>query len=367
MATTGTYILHKSTQLCTVVRTNVNFIEEQKFLDLPPFVKGKFQFPDGAASLPPRLHLSSLTSAVKLFCHKVRVKQQKRNLGWRSLLVSVSRKDFRRADVNEIDSFSCDCKCEAQNDNYMSCRDNLNNVTCEITSAFAWSLERITDQELVRCAQDFVTEKEHRRKESERYKESESRNEEWEKFLQQKQLQVWRRPRHSNGLYEYKVFGTFFDINADAFYKTQVDTEYRKSWDQYALNLDVIDKDQVSGSEVLHWVTQYPYPLKSRDYVYVRRSKVDHKSKTMVLVSKSTNHPSCPEEQEHVRVTDYRSEMVIAPHRNFTENGFDFVLTYFDDPKATIPSYCMNVITCSGIPDFIKTLYVAAKRHTGDR
>ena len=30
------------------------------------------------------------------------------------------------------------------------------------------------------------------------------------------------------------------------------------------------------------------------------------------------------------------------------QNGFDFVLTYFDDPKATIPSYCMNVITCSG-------------------
>ena len=54
-----------------------------------------------------------------------------------------------------------------------------------------------------RCAQDFVTEKDHRRKESERYK-SESRCEEWEKFLQQKQLQVWRRPSQSAGLYEYK-------------------------------------------------------------------------------------------------------------------------------------------------------------------
>ena len=144
MATTGTYILHKSTQLCTVVRTSVN-LEEQKFLDLPPFVRGKFRFPDGADTLPPRIHLSSLTSAVKLLCHKVRVKRQKRNLGWRNLLVAVSRKDIRHADV-QTDSFSCEC--EAQSDT--RCSDNLNNVTSGITTAFVWSLERITDQELVR-------------------------------------------------------------------------------------------------------------------------------------------------------------------------------------------------------------------------
>ena len=58
--------------------------------------------------------------------------------------------------------------------------------------------------DLFRCVQDFVSEKERRRKDSERYKECGTANEDWEKFIQQKQLQVWRRPQHTSGLYEYK-------------------------------------------------------------------------------------------------------------------------------------------------------------------
>lgn len=149
MATTGTYILQKSTQLCTVVRTNVN-LEEQKLLDLPPFVRGRFHFPDGASTLPPRLPLISIRSAIKLFCHKVRIKRQKRNMSWRSLLVVATRKAHITGhdctDINEMDTLSGDTSRETQND--INC--NLNNFTCSIAAKFAWSLERITDQELAR-------------------------------------------------------------------------------------------------------------------------------------------------------------------------------------------------------------------------
>ena len=44
----------------------------------------------------------------------------------------------------------------------------------------------------------------------------------WVKFLQQKDLLVWRRPLNEDGLYQYKVFGTFFDISSEAFFNTQV-------------------------------------------------------------------------------------------------------------------------------------------------
>ena len=27
------------------------------------------------------------------------------------------------------------------------------------------------------------------------------------------------------------------------------------------------------------------------------------------------------------------------------QDGFDFVLSYFDDPKTNFPSYCMNILT----------------------
>lgn len=38
----------------------------------------------------------------------------------------------------------------------------------------------------------------------------------------------------------------------------QLDTEYRKKWDALVIKLEVIERDVVSGSEVLHWVTHFP-------------------------------------------------------------------------------------------------------------
>lgn len=54
----------------------------------------------------------------------------------------------------------------------------------------------------------------------------------------------------------------------------------------------------------------------------------------------------------------------------FTQVGFDFVLSYFDDPKTNFPSVCMNVLTSSSksssqpanpfcykiVPDFLAIL-----------
>ena len=39
---------------------------------------------------------------------------------------------------------------------------------------------------------------------------------------------------------------------------TQVDKEARKKWDVYATNLEVIDRDPHSGTEVVQWIMRYP-------------------------------------------------------------------------------------------------------------
>lgn len=43
-----------------------------------------------------------------------------------------------------------------------------------------------------------------------------------------------------------------------SFLSPQLDTEYRKKWDALVIKLEVIERDVVSGSEVLHWVTHFP-------------------------------------------------------------------------------------------------------------
>ncbi|KAJ8393931.1 hypothetical protein AAFF_G00054640 [Aldrovandia affinis] len=184
----------------------------------------------------------------------------------------------------------------------------------------------------------------------------------WEVVIQKKDFWVWKRPLQNSHLYEYRVLGTYSDITPRQFFNVQLDTEYRKKWDALVIKLEVVDRDVNTGSEIVHWATYFPYPLYSRDYVYVRRYDVDPVNNLMVLVSRAVEHPSIPETEEFVRVQSYQSKMVIRPHKSFDENGFDYLLTYSDDPQTVFPRYCVSWMVSSGMPDFLEKLHIAALR-----
>ncbi|XP_010124381.1 PREDICTED: stAR-related lipid transfer protein 7, mitochondrial, partial [Chlamydotis macqueenii] len=144
-----------------------------------------------------------------------------------------------------------------------------------------------------------------------------------------------------------KLFGSYTDVTPRQFFNVQLDTEYRKKWDSLVIKLDVIERDLATGSEVIHWVTHFPYPMYSRDYVYVRRYSVDKENNLMGLVSRAVEHPGVPEDPEYVRVRTYESQMVIRPHKTFDENGFDYLLTYSDNPQTVFPRYCVSWMVSS--------------------
>lgn len=235
---------------------------------------------------------------------------------------------------------------------------------------FNWEDEQITDDEMEMCACDFLEVERILGKRGSNLKAfscsgPKENMSSWELIISKDHLKVWRKPVKNSSLYEYKVFGTFFDIPARAFFRVQVDTEYRKKWDSLVIRLDVIDRlrnlKKKSISEVVHWVMHYPYPMYSRDYVYVRRYMIDPEKNLMLMLSRSTGHPAAPVDKDYVRVTAYRSQMVIRPHSNFDENGMDYVLTYFDDPQAIFPTPAYNWMASSGVPDFVNKLHQAAK------
>ncbi|KGL74929.1 hypothetical protein N309_00285, partial [Tinamus guttatus] len=178
--------------------------------------------------------------------------------------------------------------------------------------------------------------------------EREAAEQPWEMVMDKKHFRLWRRPIEGTHLYQYRVFGTYTDVTPRQFFNVQLDTEYRKKWDSLVIKLDVIERDLATGSEVIHWVTHFPYPMYSRDYVYVRRYRVDKENNMMVLVSRAVEHPSVPEDPEYVRVRTYESQMVIRPHKTFDENGFDYLLTYSDNPQTVFPRYCVSWMVSSG-------------------
>ncbi|XP_033014944.1 stAR-related lipid transfer protein 7, mitochondrial-like [Lacerta agilis] len=238
-----------------------------------------------------------------------------------------------------------------------------------VTGVFLWEEERIKEEELKRSAEEMKSMEEisvlHSNKGMSQTQEpkdagSVSREQSWEMVIDKKHFKLWRRLIGGTHLYQYRVFGTYTDVTPRQFFNVQLDTEYRKKWDSLVIKLEVIERDQDTGSEVIHWVTHFPYPMYSRDYVYVRRYSVDQENNLMVLVSRAVEHPNVPEDPVFVRVQTYESQMVIRPHSSFDENGFDYLLTYSDNPQTVFPRYCVSWMVSSGMPDFLEKLHMAA-------
>jgi hypothetical protein len=234
---------------------------------------------------------------------------------------------------------------------------------------FQWDKERVSDEELEKCAEEIeqvnkLVELSQTVQQGVELETSLFASNEWEQLVNRSDFKIWRRLIPDSNLYQYRVFGHFSDIPSRAFYSTQVDLGYWKDWDKNTLEVKILDRDDETDSEVVHWVYKFPYPMYPRDYVYVRRCKVDTNTSTMIITARATEHPSCPENDSCVRVATYCSQMIIKPHTTFEENGFDYVMTYCDDPKTNFPPMCYNWMASTGVHEFLEKVHKAAlKKH----
>ncbi|KAG7476655.1 hypothetical protein MATL_G00085140 [Megalops atlanticus] len=245
---------------------------------------------------------------------------------------------------------------------FQSKHSRTGKLVAALAGVFMWEDEKIKDEELQKCAAELQALEVVRDQRMSPEAVAKHGDAGWEVVMEKKNFWVWRRPIQDSHLYEYRVLGTYTDITPRQFFNVQLDTEYRKKWDALVIKLEVVDREVNTGSEIVHWATYFPYPLYSRDYVYVRRYDVDLEKNLMVLVSRAVEHPSVPETQDFVRVRSYQSKMVIRPHKSFDENGFDYLLTYRDDPQTVFPRYCVSWMVSSGMPDFLEKLHAAALR-----
>lgn len=233
-------------------------------------------------------------------------------------------------------------------------------LVAALAGVFMWDNEKIQDEEIRRCGLELQALDAVKRLSTSTT--NVAGHQDWETVIEKKDFRVWKRPIPNSHLYEYRVLGSYNDVTPRQFFNVQLDTEYRKKWDSLVIKLEVVDRDANTGSEVVHWATHFPYPMYSRDYVYVRRYDVDVNNNLMILISRAVQHPRVPETQEFVRVHSYQSKMVIRPHKSFDENGFDYLLTYSDDPQTVFPRYCVSWMVSSGMPDFLEKLHAAALR-----
>ena len=93
-------------------------------------------------------------------------------------------------------------------------------------------------------------------------------------------------------------------------------------WDDHALCLSVIERNEDTQSDIVHWVQKFPFPLNHRDYLYVRRYCLDTSIKNspkIVIKCHSVTHPNVRDEKKCVRVNKYESSMIIQSKNQLEE------------------------------------------------
>jgi len=188
-------------------------------------------------------------------------------------------------------------------------------------------------------------------------------HESWELLIDSPVFIMYRRPlKDDSYLYEYKCIGRYTDVSSLAFFQAQIDNDYRKIWDNLVISLDVLDIDRDTGNELIHWVTHFPYPMYSREYIFVRRACIDPCDKQMIVTTKAVKHDpkGLQAHKSSVRVNTYQSTMIIRPHGEFDQLGMDYVLVYVDDPKAPFPGPAYKWMVKYGVPNYLLKVHDAA-------
>uniref|UniRef100_A0A8C2YRI4 Phosphatidylcholine transfer protein n=1 Tax=Chinchilla lanigera TaxID=34839 RepID=A0A8C2YRI4_CHILA len=181
----------------------------------------------------------------------------------------------------------------------------------------------------------------------------------WELLVNASGLSVYRLLDKQTGLYEYKVFGILKDCLPALLMDVYMDLDYRKQWDQYVKE---ICEKECNGETVTYWEVKYPFPMSNRDYVYIRQRRdldVDGR-KFYVVLAESICLPEFPEKSGVIRVNEYKQKLAIASDG---KGGSKVFMYHFDNPGGQIPSWLINWVAKSGIPNFLNELVKACQNY----
>ncbi|CAG5017356.1 unnamed protein product [Parnassius apollo] len=242
----------------------------------------------------------------------------------------------------------------------------------------------------------------------------------WVPFMEAEDVIIWRKEyKTGQGLYAYKVYGRYPEVNARDFAAVQLDGAYRRAWDAAVAALAVVQRSAkgVQGQTILHWEVLWPRLFANRDYVYIRRHKefdvhnepltrtdktnVDSNvctlnpnetpsvhakakrkamenyekeredsrtefvdNKVYIIVSRSCEHPDVPETKHAIRVVEYWSHMVVKTLEGADKAGMEFVLTYYDEPAVGgLPGGVAAWASGRAAPAYLERMRAAAQRY----
>jgi len=214
-------------------------------------------------------------------------------------------------------------------------------------------------------------------------------------------VDVWRQAvPDAPGLYMWLTHGPI-QVDAAVFAKVYNDLDYRRQWDDYALDLrkvsdlrdgeedldlkselpkEVIPSDDTSyDGGILYWSAKYPWPMWNRDYVFYRGVESDPETGITVAINRGGATDEVPEDAgNQVRVDTYFSLLVAQPWDPKKQDDLvdrvgadaagqgkwtDAFMMTFDDPKGNIPSSLVSYGVKKGLSSFQAKLTAACNSY----
>jgi len=179
----------------------------------------------------------------------------------------------------------------------------------------------------------------------------------FEFFVQTMGTTIYRQYNETSGLYTYKIYGSL-DVAPEICAQVYMDIDYRKSWDTYVKDLEILNVD---GEELIYWQVNFPWPMSNRDYVYTRSFKeldVNGEKVWIVCATGKSNTDKVAERSGVVRVSDYTSYSVM---KSDGKGGSKAYQLYFDNPGGSIPTWLINWGAKTGVPQFLTTMQKACR------
>jgi len=180
-------------------------------------------------------------------------------------------------------------------------------------------------------------------------------------------LTIWKR-KVTDTISEYKAKG-IIPFTLDHYFQFNIDLDFHKVWDANCLVLELLAN--VGNSELIYWLSKYPWPMSHREYYYLRRFKKmnlksnDGKEEVNYLwISRAATKDyglRAKEIQQRkytgmVLVDRYDSRGIFRPATSAPDKATEWAVTAIDDPKANISKTIMNWIIETALPSFFDTL-----------
>ncbi|CAK7311893.1 Phosphatidylcholine transfer protein [Vulpes lagopus] len=180
----------------------------------------------------------------------------------------------------------------------------------------------------------------------------------WELLLEALGISIYGLLDQQTGLYEYKVFGVLDNCLPDVLADVYMDLDYRKQWDQYVKELY---EKECNGETVVYWQVKYPFPMSNRDYIYIwQRRDLDLDGRKIHVILQSTSVPQIAERSGVVWVNQYKQSLAIESDG---KKGSKVFMYYFDNPGGQIPSWLINWVAKSGVPNFLEDMGKACQNY----